>query len=77
MDQPTVTEIIKEGGITYAKAGAEEQKVLGRSGDMITIDWGYLYIPAINGHVSVSPANIAVKYFAATGLQAPDLQRPV
>lgn len=67
MSQPTVTSIVKEDGITYAKAGSEEQKILGRSGDLISIDWGYLYIPAINGQVSVAPTTEAEQTFVSTG----------
>ena len=67
MNQPTLSTTIKEGDVTYAKAGAEEQKVLGRSGDLISIDWGYLYIPAINGNVSVASPVTAESTFVATG----------
>lgn len=67
MSQPTLTNIVKESGVTYAKAGSEEQKILGRSGDLISIDWGYLYIPAINGQVSVAPAETAESTFVSTG----------
>lgn len=67
MNQPTLSEVVTENGIQYAKAGSEEQNVLGRSGDMISIDWGYLYIPAINGQVSVSPQTSAEASFVSTG----------
>lgn len=67
MSQPTITTTVKEGGITYAKAGSEAQNILGRSGDMISIDWGYLYIPAINGEVSVAPVETSEAYFIKTG----------
>lgn len=67
MNQPTLTSIVREGKVTYAKAGAEEQKLLGRSGDLISIDWGYLYVPAINGKVSVASPVTAETDFAATG----------
>ncbi len=67
MNQPTLTGIVNEGGVTYAKAGSEEQNILGRSGDMISIDWGYLYIPAINGEVSVSAPESTEATFVSTG----------
>lgn len=67
MSQPTLTSITTQNGIKYAKAGSEEQKILGRSGDMISIDWGYLYIPAINGEVSVSSPISAEATFVSTG----------
>lgn len=67
MNQPTLTSTIKEGSVTYAKAGSEAQNVLGRSGDLISIDWGYLYIPAINGEVSVASSVSAESTFITTG----------
>ena len=52
--QETTSSIVTENGIQYIKSGSVAQKILGRVGDLITIDWGYLYIPAINGQVSVA-----------------------
>ena len=54
MDQRTVTGIDTQNGVRYLKAGAKDQNVLGRSGDLISIDWGYLYIPEINGQIAVA-----------------------
>ena len=67
MNQPTVSEIVTEKGVKYLKAGSEAQNVLGRSGDLISIDWGYLYIPAINGDISISEGQAAESSFANTG----------
>lgn len=67
MNQPTLTSVVTEGDVTYAKAGSEAQNILGRSGDMISIDWGYLYIPAINGEVSVATADRAEAEFINNG----------
>lgn len=67
MSQPTVSETVTENGIRYLKAGSEQQNVLGRSGDLISIDWGYLYIPAINGEISVASAIDTEATFAADG----------
>lgn len=67
MNQATLSDVVTENGIQYARAGSEEQKVLGRSGDLISIDWGYLYIPAINGQVSVSSQISAEATFVSTG----------
>ncbi len=55
--QPTCSEIIEEGGIKYAKSGTVDQPILAKKGDGICIDWGYLYIPAINGEVSLADAD--------------------
>ncbi len=70
MGQPTISGTVTENGIKYAKAGSEAQNILGRSGDMISIDWGYLYIPAINGDVSVSTVIDAESEFVKTGALA-------
>ena len=67
MSQPTITTTVNEGGVKYAKAGSEAQDYLGRSGDVISIDWGYLYIPAINGEISICPVEQAEATFIATG----------
>ncbi len=67
MNQPTLTNIVKNGEITYAKTGSEAQNVLSRSGDQISIDWGYLYVPAINGQVSVASQELAESTFVTTG----------
>ena len=50
--QRTTTELITEGGIQYGKCGTVDQPILAKKGDGICIDWGYLYVPAINGDVS-------------------------
>ena len=52
-NQPTVSSIVKEGGITYLKAGSIDQPILAKKGDGIGIDWGYLYLPNINGEVAL------------------------
>lgn len=52
--QPTKSEMINVGGIDYAKCGTIDQPILAKKGDGICIDWGYLYLPAINGQVSVA-----------------------
>ncbi len=67
MSQPTVSEIINVDGTEYIKSGAEQQNILGRSGDLISIDWGYLYIPAINGKVSIGDASEMLHKFIRTG----------
>jgi hypothetical protein len=54
MNQETTSSIVTENGINYIKSGSIAQKILGRVGDLISIDWGYLYIPAINGEISIA-----------------------
>lgn len=67
MSQPTSSEVITQNGIKYIKSGSVEQKHCERTGDMVAIDWGYLYIPAINGEVSVCPAEAAESTFCSSG----------
>ena len=38
----------------YIRCGKRSQKVLERAGDLLCIDWGYLYIPEVNGTVAVA-----------------------
>ncbi len=42
------TEIVREKGHTYATAAVRDQKVLGRKGDDVRIDWGTLYLSSFN-----------------------------
>lgn len=77
MNQPTLSDVVTENGIKYARAGSEAQNVLGRSGDLISIDWGYLYIPAINGTVSVASPTSAEATFVQTGKLETSADTPV
>lgn len=65
--QATVSTVTEQNGIRYIRSGAKTQKVLGKAGDMICIDWGYLYIPDINGTVTVGDRTEVSAAFAATG----------
>lgn len=70
MSQPTKTEVITHNNIRYAKAGSTDQPYLQRTGDMVAIDWGYLYIPALNGNVGVADATLMENTFLTTGALA-------
>ena len=70
-DQPTRTEIIKTGGARYAKTGTIQQPVLAKKGDHICIDWGYLYLPEVNGEVSIGGGKEMAETFAASGKLVP------
>ena len=65
--QPTVTETGTREGLRYARTGSLEQPVLAKAADHICIDWGYFYLPAINGQVAVTPGKQAETVFAQTG----------
>ena len=58
--QRTRSEIINKNGINYGKCGTIDQPILAKKGDGICIDWGYLYLPAINGEVSVAEGDGAL-----------------
>jgi hypothetical protein len=59
--------IVTDGGVRYAKAGSTAQPVLKRAGDLICIDWGYLYLSEVNGKVSVAPTAVMENTFTANG----------
>ena len=65
--QPTVTETGTEDGMQFARTGSLEQPILAKSDDHICIDWGYFYLPAVNGKVAVTPGKDAEIVFAQTG----------
>ncbi|PST82858.1 glutaminase [Pedobacter yulinensis] len=47
--QPVQATSVRTAAFSALKAGSQEQKVLGKKGDDMRIDWGYLYIAAPNG----------------------------
>lgn len=52
--QATISTFEEKDGIAYVKTGTIEQPILAKTGDHICIDWGYLYLPAINGEVALN-----------------------
>ena len=58
-------------GYKYLRAGSVDQPQLQKSGDLICIDWGYFYLPDVNGEVSLSTGYTAEDVFATTG-ELPD-----
>lgn len=52
--QATRAEVVTEDGMAYGRCGTVDQPILAKKGDGICIDWGYLYVPAVNGEVSVA-----------------------
>jgi hypothetical protein len=61
------------GDLTALKIGSKEQSVLGKRGDDIRIDWGYLYLAAPKADVSaqaLAEHGAMVKSFARDGLKS-------
>ena len=73
--QATTTTIETVDGRKYIKSGSVDQKILGKAGDNVTIDWGYLYLPAVNGTLSVADQSLTASTFASTG-KLPDSTIP-
>ena len=73
--QATNTTVVSDGKHNYIKSGSKDQKVLGKAGDLITIDWGYLYLPDVNGAVSVADQDLTTTTFASTG-KLPETKKP-
>jgi hypothetical protein len=47
LDQPyqeCVSESFEDDGLVFVKSGSREQKILGKRGDDVRIDWGYFYM---------------------------------
>ena len=66
-NQPTRTELGSQQGIGYGRIGTIEQPILAKKGDLISIDWGYLYLPAVNGTVSIDSRQQSLCYVHAFG----------
>ena len=65
--QATITTMGNEEGVRYVRTGTIEQPILAKTGDGICIDWGYFYIPAINGQVMMGAPSEVEDAFAQSG----------
>ena len=65
--QPTISTSGAQEGVTYVRTGTVDQPILARKGDGICIDWGYFYMPAINGEVTLGNTVEVEQAFAESG----------
>ncbi|HEY0865904.1 MAG TPA: DUF4965 domain-containing protein [Fimbriimonas sp.] len=66
------------GGLNVLKMGSEDQRILGRSGDNLRIDWGHLYLAADRGASQAAIGSrrwLAGLYSASGRLSATDDRR--
>jgi len=69
-DQAVTWDRVRFGGLTALRAGSADQPVLGRAGDDLRIEWGYLYlaVPDAGGQQNVMTSHAAARGgFAADG----------
>lgn len=66
-NQPTESCFVTENGVKAARTGTIEQPILAKIGDGICIDWGYFYLPAINGEVGIGASAEMEQNFMNTG----------
>lgn len=55
------------GNLRTVQTGVATQKYLNKTGDGVCIDWGYLYLPYINGSVGIYNTLDVESYFDANG----------
>lgn len=69
-DQEVTFDKFEKDGLVYLKTGSKDQKILGKSGDDLRIDWGYLYLissKSARKTVAIDEYFAAKKYFSTKG----------
>lgn len=69
LSQPVVSETGNEAGIDFVRTGTVEQKILGKKGDNVRIDWGYFYLatPTGKGKLALADYYDSKEAFTASG----------
>lgn len=70
MNQEVSVEMYEDQGMTFLKTGTTGQDVLGKSGDIIRIDWGYFYLASkqdIHSSLSFGDEKEIAKTFIQSG----------
>ena len=70
IDQEVTFEKIKKDNLVYLKTGTKEQKILGKKGDDLRLDWGYFYLAtkeSPRSSVVIEEASVAKKEFLSKG----------
>jgi hypothetical protein len=66
-DQPTRSRKLYKAGMEVLESGTIDQPILAKKGDGICIDWGYVYLPAVNGKVSLGTSDEVRGSFISSG----------
>ena len=67
--QSVISEAGSEEGVEYLRTGTVEQKILGKKGDNVRIDWGYFYLatPTGKGKLALADYYASKEAFTASG----------
>ncbi|MDO5447100.1 MAG: DUF4965 domain-containing protein [Prevotellaceae bacterium] len=66
-NQPTVSKRMTVDGIDYVRTGTIDQRILATAADAVCIDWGYFYMPAINGQITLAQQTDVERQFCIDG----------
>ncbi len=52
LNQPITSMLVSENGKNYIRSGRQKQTPLSQAGDGVSINWGYVYLPEVNGTIA-------------------------